>query len=254
MTVLTFAAWFSLNGDASTALESRLPAGPMPARVALNALAAIEACEVITDEPHLIEQVVWTFAPLAIDAANRFNVEAALRAAGVYVLSISGTDGKPWLFAMSAPMRRPQAELPYEIEIALVRHVDAGAAAEYLLKEIEKAETDQVPVDDRTRVIPDPRTQKLLFRYTSPVRLEQYLALLAAYDVPPVPTEDRELLKSWRCRYLRADELAERLHKAWDRAPLHVVTHRESNSLLMRVPPQIWRDVEEILQRLDVKQ
>lgn len=227
--------------------------GLYPADYLLRAYACLDGYEVVYDTEDLPGVLIGVGVTLPVARPEQQRMELLLRAGGVFLKPLD-VRGKPaFLFASRDPAQNPPQELSYQVVVITLQHARVKEVESILSKEIEDTEKEWPEEVPRSRVVGDSRTSKLVLRCASSDQLQIYRAIATRLDQPDRP-ESKPALRSWVCRELMADDLAQTLADAWKArggAPFKIVTHRRTNSLMIRLPLQYWPDVEALLIRLD---
>jgi len=246
-------AWLGLLLPLPQSADSVLPAGNIPVGVLLSGWSLLTDQKVISESSTLGHRNVRLLEPLSISRGGEILLVGLLRSEGIVLKPIHPglVRGPHW--ATTNPSSNPPLAR-FAVRVVRLVHVNPEPICELLRTEAEKREKRLGPLDRPSRFVPDPRTGSVVISCTSPIRLQHYLKLLSAADCPPVPGTQRPVLRNWKVRYGTASELALELDRAWKKRggiPIHVVEHRPSNSLMIRVPKHIWPAVERLLEKLD---
>ena len=238
MIPLLLSCWIGLLVPLPQSNQSVIPAGQIPAGLLLQGWSLATDQSVIMESSILGHRSIPLLRPLNLSSSSSALIlRAQLKSKGIELKPIRKglVRGPHWATT------DPDSEPPL-------------ALCQLLREDAHKREQEIGPLDRYSRFVPDPRTGSVVISCTSPRRLEQYLKLLSAADCPPVAGTHRPVLRNWATRFGRAGELALELDRAWKERgglPIHVVTHRASNSLMIQVPKHLWPAVEKLLDELD---
>ncbi len=254
MSATLLATWIGLMIPLAQSEESIIPAGNIPVGLVLQGWSVLTDQQVLTQRPDLGHRSVQILRPLRLSAPSMEPVlRGLLRSEGIELKPIRRglVHGPHW--ATTDPSEMPPLER-YQVRVIRLQHLDPEPICRLLENAASTRESDLGPLDRRSRFVADPRIGAVIISCTSSVRLDHYLKLLSAADRPAVAGTQRPVLKSWKTRYGRASELATSLEASWEERggqPIHVVVHTASNSLMIRVPKQLWPAVERLLDQLD---
>ncbi len=256
MSLAALALWSALSGAVPPTVGETLPPGLYPTGVLLAAYYAIDRRALRLEEAELAKRPVWLFAPLAIDEKSLFSITILLRSAGVHLLPWQNLGSAPFLYATEDPSRPPQSLHGLRVTILTLAHLDAVEAAAIMNRIVSEQETDLGEGEPPSRFIAEPRTQRLVVRYTSEERLSSYRQILRLVDIH-AESDSRvghRALRLWKARSRHVAGLGKDLEKAWKKesqAPLNIVPNVETNTLMLSIPRQSWPQVKELLEKLD---
>lgn len=254
MIPVMLASWIGLLLPLPQSDQSMIPAGQIPVGILLQGWSLATDQQVISESSILGHRSILLLRPLALSTStSTLLLRAQLKQAGIELKPIRRglVRGPHWATT------DPDAEPPlarYQIRVIPLQHLDPEPICQLLREDARKREQEIGPLDRYSRFVADPRTGSVIISCTSARRLEQYLKLLSAADCPPVAGTQRPVLRNWSTRFGRAKELALELDRAWKERggrPIHVVAHRASNSLMIRLPKHLWPAVEKLLDQLD---
>lgn len=253
MNSIVLTAWLGLLLPLPQSADSVLPSGTIPVGALLSGWSLLTEQEMIAESSTLGHRKVRLLEPLSISGGGEVLIIGLLRSEGIELKPIHPrlVIGPHW--ATTDPTSNPPLAR-FVVRVVRLEHVNPEPICELLRIEANKREHQLGPLDRPSRFVPDPRTGSVVISCTSPIRLQHYLKLLSAADCPPVPGTQRPVLRNWKVRYGTASDLALELDRAWKKRggiPIHVVEHRPSNSLMIRVPKHIWPAVERLLEKLD---
>lgn len=253
MNAILFTAWIGLSLPLPQSPDSILPAGNLPVGVLLSGWSLLTEQEIISDSSTLGHRTFRLLEPLSLARGGEILIVGLLRSEGIELKPIHRglIRGPHW--ATTNPTSRPPLAR-FQVRVVQLQHIAPEPMCQLLRGEAEKREQQLGPLDRSSRFVSDPRTGSVVISCTSAIRLQHYLKLLSAADRPPVAGTHRPVLRSWNVRHGDVSELALELDRAWKKrggVPLHVVPHLPSNTLMIRVPKQLWPTVEQLLEQLD---
>lgn len=253
MTAATAALWLTLLGPANLTEGDTLPPGMHAVATLLQACQALDPTPILTEHPGLSSRAVEVPRALVITPSSSLTLDVLLRTAGVFRVMHRNREQEPFWFITTDPKKRPPEELGFRVKTWRVEHVDAVQVATILNASVQSREADLPKHLIPTAFVGHRATQSIVIRYREEQDLVPYVEILKDLDVPR-ESERVHSLRNWRARHRTAANLAADLEKQWellDRGPLHIVIHKASNNLLIRVPSHSWPRVEELLRYLD---
>ncbi|MCA8962872.1 MAG: hypothetical protein KDC38_20250 [Planctomycetes bacterium] len=253
MNGIALSVYLGLRAVLPLQLGDTIESGLHPSARLAEAYGLIAGLDVRLADDRVARHGTWVGRPIVVEAESLDRLRLVLLGSGIYVFEVDRIGGEPYLFFTTDPSERPPLEVAYEVAMIQVRHLDPAELAAWLEKRVEEREKDLPPGALRTRFTADVRTGKIVARYTSRALLDEYRRLIATQDLPREPN-DRPKLERWRSRSMLAGRLEPLLAARWKElghAPLVIVVHAETNSLLIRAPRHLWPDVEALLEAID---
>ena len=230
-----------------------LPPGTWPAGTLLLITEELTGRAIYPEAPRIGNRPVVLDRALPLGRAAVPAIVSLLLDAGVALLDLEpGSPDRGWIAsARTAGIRRPIA---IEVQILRPAHQDPDELARILNERASAQEKDLPPGDVPTRFIPDPRTGAVIARYASGRSLETYLELLARLDRPDAAPEGSPVLRTYLPRHRAARDLEPLFAARWQQRggfQIRVVVPRGRNVLIIRCPPQVWAEAEQLLRELD---
>ncbi|MEE8141698.1 MAG: secretin N-terminal domain-containing protein, partial [Planctomycetota bacterium] len=172
---------------------------------------------------------------------------------GIHLIPWQDLGGAPFIYVSDDPRKVPESSPHFRVAIVTLHHVAAGEAAELMNRFAKESVEPAEQGKPAGYFVPEPRTGQLVIRYTSEEQLARYQQMLRLIDVPKKEAQ-RPVLRTWKARRHFVEELAELFQTEWKKsggARLSIVPHLETNTLLIRLAPQLWPPVKELLEKLD---
>lgn len=245
--------WLSAGAAPPVEIGSVLAPDLYPAAVLLAAAEAADGRPNLVSTPEIHRIPIQIYVPLAITSETASSIRIALLLAGIHRLESLDGGGVPFAHVTTDPARPPRAERRFDVAVLTVRFIDAQAAAAALGQLAQRREERLAAGEFPTEFVADASGHRLVVRYSSKERFEEYRAHLATLDRAP-ESESKGVLRTWLPRFKTAKELEAALARRWDAkadGEIVALAAGSRSALLFRGTEAQWVKAQALLTEID---